>query len=369
MKKQQLLLVIIFCLLVFAMPVLFLMNQRVVLDSTYADQNFEKRTPTPLPDIRQTGISAWPEAMEEYFRDHLPLRHTIIRGNAMMDKELFSSTTSLKIHLGKDGWLFFKDHPGVDNIADYQGILPLDEALAAQTIALLEQLAQQQAAQNCRTVLLLPPNKEAVYGEYLPDGIPQLDPTSRSDRLLALAAQSAPDVVVADPKPALLKLAETDKQLYYKTDTHWTTRGAYVGMTTILEALGEEAVPYQSDDFYKDGSTSGDLGALGALDLKNEASFSRRWEQSVTVTRSGEGSVVYYESDAADSRRVLVLGDSFRYHLQEVLPYLFAHTAFAALSDMDAAFVQAYAPDILIVEQVERNLGNFALYLPQYLPA
>ena len=365
MKKQQIFLVVVFCLLVFAMPVLFFVNQRVVLDSTYADQNFEKRTPSPLPDIRQTGISAWPEAMEEYFRDHLPLRHTIIRGNAMLDKELFGSTTSLKIHLGKDGWLFFKDHSGVDNIADYQGILPRDEALEQQTAALLEQLAQQ--FPDSRTVLLLPPNKEAVYGEYLPDGIPQLDPVSRSDRLLETVRQNAPSVAVADPKPELTALAETDKQLYYKTDTHWTTRGAYVGMTSVLAALGEEAIPYRSGDFYEDGVTSGDLGALGALELDSEVMFSRRWEEPVSVKRTDEGSVVYCESDAADPRRVLVLGDSFRYHLQDVLPYCFAQTAFAALSDMDAAFIRNYEPDILIIEQVERNLGNFAVYLPQYL--
>lgn len=365
MKKQQLLLVGIFCLLVFAMPVLFLVNQRVVLDSAYADHNFEKRTPSPLPDIRQTGFSAWPEAMEEYFRDHLPLRHAVIRSNAMLDKNLFDSTTSLKIHLGKDGWLFFKDHPGVDNIADYQGILPRDEALEQNTAALLQQLAQQ--FPDSRVVLLLPPNKEAVYGEYLPDGIPQLDPVSRSDRLLETVRHNAPSVAVADPKPELLALAKTDKQLYYKTDTHWTARGAYVGMTTILEALGEEAVPYRSEDFYEDGATSGDLGALGGLDLENEVSFARRWEKSVTVTHSSDGGAVYYESDAADPRRVLVLGDSFRYHLQDVLPYCFAQTAFAALTDLEAGFIQAYAPDILIIEQVERNLGNFAIYLPQYL--
>ena len=365
MKKQQLVLVLVFCLLVFAMPVLFLVNQRFVLDSTYADQNFEKRTPTPLPDIRQTGFSAWPEAMEEYFRDHLPLRHTVIRGNAMLDKQLFNSTTSLKIHLGKDSWLFFKDHPGVDNIASYQGILPRDEALEKQTAALLEQLAQQ--LPDCCTVLLLPPNKEAIYGEYLPDGIPQLDSVSCSDLLLETVRQNAPSVAVADPKPELLALAKTDKQLYYKTDTHWTVRGAYVGMTTLLQAMGEETVPYRAEDFFEDGVTSGDLGALGALELENETMYSRRWERQVEIRRIDEGGTAYFESDAADSRRVLVLGDSFRYHLQDVLPYQFAQTAFAALSDMDAAFVQVYDPDILIIEQVERNRSNFTVYLPRYL--
>ncbi len=365
MKKQNFVLIALFCLLLFAMPILFLINRYYILDNDqYA---FDRRTPSPIPAVSQTGFSAWPDAMEEYFRQNLPLRHFLIRSNATLDRTLLRSTTSRKIHLGKDGWLFLKDHDDITNIADYQGILPLDAAMAADTAALLEQLAQQQATQNCATVLLLPPNKEAIYGEYLPDGIPQLDPVSRSDRLLPIVAQNAADVRIADPKAALLAQAQTDKELYYKTDTHWTAKGAYIGMTAVLQALGEECIPYRTGDFYPDGTISGDLGPLGGLDLENETMYSRRWETAVSVEKIDEGGVVYYESDAADTRRVLVLGDSFRYHLQDVLPCRFSHTAFAALSDMDAAFVQAYAPDVLIIEQVERNLGNFVLYLPQYL--
>ena len=74
-----------------------------------------------------------------------------------------------------------------------------------------------------------------------------------------------------------------------------------------------------------------------------------------------------YESTAADERHVLVLGDSFRYYLETLLPQRFAVVTFAALSDMDAEYLQSCDPDILIVEQVERNLGNFEIFLPRYL--
>ncbi len=367
MKKRQLLLVIVFCLLVFAMPVLFLLNQHIVLDSVYEGQNFEKRTPSPLPDVRQTGLSAWPDAMEEYLRDHLPMRHAIILFNGRVNRDLLGSTTSQKILLGKDGWIFFKDYDDITNIADYQGILPLDEDMAANTVALLEQLAQQQAARGCQTVLLIPPNKEAVYGEYLPDGIPQLDSVSRSDRLLALAAQQAPTLLVADPKPELLQLAQTDKQLYYKADTHWTERGAYVGMTAVLEALGEAYEPYAAEDFYQDGTITVDLGGLGALPLDAEPVWAIDLQPAVKVKKVTAPVGTRYESTAADERHVLVLGDSFRYYLETLLPQRFATVTFASLSDMDAEYLQSCDPDILIVQQVERNLGNFETFLPRYL--
>ncbi len=367
MKKRQLLLVIVFCLLVFAMPVLFLLNQWIILDSIYEGVNFEKREPAPLPDVRRTGFTAWPDAMEEYLRDHLPLRHAVILFNGRVNKDLLGSTTSLKIQFGKDGWIFFKDHDDVTNIADYQGVLPLDAGMAANTVSLLEQLAQQQAARGCKTVLLIPPNKEAVYGEYLPDGIPQLDPVSRSDRLLAQAAQQASTLLVADPKPELLQLAQTDKLLYYKTDSHWTERGAYVGMTAVLQALGEAYEPYDAADFYQDGSATGDLGGLGALRLDAEPVWVRDHQPAVTVKKVSVPVGTRYESTAADERHVLVLGDSFRYYLETLLPQRFAVVTFAALSDMDAEYLQSCDPDILIVEQVERNLGNFEIFLPRYL--
>ena len=362
MKKKQRTLVTLFLVVLFAMPVLFGVNQKIILDN--AGLALEKREPAPLPDVRQTGFSAWPNAMEEYFRDHLPLRHQIIRLNAALDYKLFGSTTSRKITLGKEGWLFFKDHDTINNLADYQGILPLDEALVQQTAAALQAIGTQQTAAGRTTLLFMPPNKETVYGEYLPDGIPQLNAVSRCDQLYAQLAGQTGTVLLVDPKPLLMQIARQDKTLYYKTDTHWNIRGAYAGLQPLLDALQVDYIPYDPADFASAGSISGDLSALGALDLPVEQDAVRLWPAGLTVNvASVEGETVTYHSSAADPRRVLVLGDSFRYAMEDVLPCFFAEVIFVPLQQSAAATIEAYDPDVVILQQVERNLDTLPYYL------
>ncbi len=55
-------------------------------------------------------------------------------------------------------------------------------------------------------------------------------------------------------------LAESaDEYIYFRTDHHWTQRGAYYGYAALMEAMGEEAVPLSE---MKHGSLDGFLGYL-----------------------------------------------------------------------------------------------------------
>ncbi len=55
-------------------------------------------------------------------------------------------------------------------------------------------------------------------------------------------------------------LAEhADEYIYFRTDHHWTQRGAYYGYAALMEAMGEQALPL---DGMKKGSLEGFLGYL-----------------------------------------------------------------------------------------------------------
>lgn len=56
------------------------------------------------------------------------------------------------------------------------------------------------------------------------------------------------------------RLAEhKDEYVYFRTDHHWTQRGAYLGYEALMEAMGEDAVPLSE---MKHGSLDGFLGYL-----------------------------------------------------------------------------------------------------------
>lgn len=77
----------------------------------------------------------------------------------------------------------------------------------------------------------------AVYGSYY------------SDRIWGMLDDMATEggLEYLNLRETLRDLADADDNLYYNSDHHWTTHGAYIAYCEIMEALGEK--PYAESDF------------------------------------------------------------------------------------------------------------------------
>ncbi len=370
MKLKQILFAVIFLTLIFLMPVLFLINQNFVLDGKNSTEMFEKRSPTSLPNPLHTSVSRWPAAMEEFFRDHLPFRHFIIGLNSDINKQLFNSTTSTQIMIGQQDWLFLKDTEEIKNVSDFQGIVPISEQQLENYYNNINSFAKQQALENRKTVLFVVPNKEQIYGHYMPVGINKIDQQSRTDKLIDyINQQETSEIIVANPKNMLLEQSVQNDRLYYKYDTHWTAEGCYIGIESLLLSLGVDISPYNSNDFYFSGEYfSGDIGALGALfNLESEQVFVKNYQQDIEIVQTVDEfnpQVKIYNSGAINQQKVLFLGDSFRYEVEKQLPYYFADIQFADFETSNInSIIEQYDPDIIVIQQVERNIENFGIKL------
>ncbi len=365
MKQKQWLLIAVFFAILFMLPISFLLNQKFSIDASEASYLQENRTLEALPTVEQS-ISEWPTQIENFCKDHLPFRGTLTLLNATINYTLFNTTTSDQVLLGSDRWMFLRDLGEVTNIADYQGVLTLSDEECAAYYQNLNTFAQTQSEQGRQTVLFIVPNKEQVYSQYLPDGIEQINEISRTDTLINYIAAQESTLLLADPKPALTTLAQTDDGLYYKYDTHWTPAGCYVGLQSLLDTLGVETTPYDAADFVFEGEYfSGDLGALAGLYLlEKEPVYSRTFEQEITATvRTAEycASLEIYESNAENTQRVLVLGDSFRYEMENQLSNYYAQVGYLDITLATQEIIDAFDPDIVVIEQVERNITQLAL--------
>lgn len=96
----------------------------------------------------------------------------------------------------------------------------------------------------------LVPSSAAVWADRLPSGAPSADQKAILD-----AAAAGSNAVWYNTYTKLWD--HRSEELYYRTDHHWTSLGAYYGYTALMEALGMEPVPlehYQketvSDSFY-----------------------------------------------------------------------------------------------------------------------
>lgn len=84
--------------------------------------------------------------------------------------------------------------------------------------------------------LALIPNAACVWADKLPAGAPTAD-----QRALIEEICGGVNAVYVDVDGALL--AHADEEIFYRTDHHWTTLGAWYGYAAFAEAAGFEPVP------------------------------------------------------------------------------------------------------------------------------
>ena len=94
------------------------------------------------------------------------------------------------------------------------------------------------------------PSSSEIWADRLPEGAPTADEKAIIDRLYDTVQTFTIDMysVLEEHK---------DEDIYYRTDHHWTSLGAYYGYTALMEAMGMEAAPLDenakvtvSDSFY-----------------------------------------------------------------------------------------------------------------------
>lgn len=81
------------------------------------------------------------------------------------------------------------------------------------------------------------PTQACIWADRLPDGAPNASQTD----LLDQAKAAVPGATWADLYSPLWE--HKDESIFYRTDHHWTSLGAYYGYTGLAEALGYTPVP------------------------------------------------------------------------------------------------------------------------------
>ena len=81
------------------------------------------------------------------------------------------------------------------------------------------------------------PTQACIWADRLPDGAPNASQTG----LLDQAKAAVPGATWADLYTPLW--AHKDEDVFYRTDHHWTSLGAYYGYTGLADALGYTPVP------------------------------------------------------------------------------------------------------------------------------
>lgn len=164
---------------------------------------------------------------ERYTSDQVAFRNLWVGMKTDVDRAL-GKRESQGVFLGKDGYLM------------EQYLSPSATQLAERGQAMV---ALDQATPDLHKVLMLVPTAAALYPDKLPAHAPVGNQLSDVEQLKALLPDG---IQFADAYSALYP--NRSQPIYYKTDHHWTTKGAYYAYRELAGHLG--IVP-QEEDFFR----------------------------------------------------------------------------------------------------------------------
>jgi len=204
---------------IFILSVLFITD---MLDKTRAFSSYEKRPLASFPkwDLEALIDGSLTLDLENYINDQFIGRDTWIKFKADLETWM-GKVENNGILMGKNGELFEKR-------------LVLNPQ-AQLNLGFLSAFLQKYPSLDITAVIV--PGKEMIFSERTPTGFPMLDSQS-------LLAQWGAQLSLTDLSTVLM--SHKDEALYYKTDHHWTLKGAYIAYEALLKGWGIQALPYDA---------------------------------------------------------------------------------------------------------------------------
>lgn len=221
------------------------------------------------------------------------------------------STHPKQLVIGREGWLYLGDNYAQSRTVARNGQTPADLA-SGQKIGAASQ-AWETWLKNKGVRLfrvMLGPNKESIYPEYLPAWASPATPTATD----ALIAGTGTERFIDLRAPLLAAKGMHPEALYYKTDTHWNPLGAGVAFRAFAQSAGRSAPELRWPTEEVVEVTSVAHGAGG--DLASFQRIQRRLVESEPSTKILERPIETTQYDF-DSRQVVQKGGNPRIPSQQ----------------------------------------------------
>ena len=276
--------------------------------------------------------------------------------------------SSLKWFRGKENWLFLGNHFSQTVAKRRLAIEPSDQTISDE-LTKFEALAGQALELDVKVALLVAPNKSSVHTEFLPD---ELKPSElRYSTLVTDKLREIPNLSVIDPTKLLVGSKSSEGILYWRTNTHWNQKGAYLAFSSLMEELDLQfpKVEFvQSDKIHR-----GDLIGISKLsdfpvtegddwfvEIQSEFQISREPLRNQPVDPFGwKGHI--RNTKALNDMSVWVIGDSSTSLIRPYLEASFKSVRYLGhwakkLDSLPADLaVSSLTPDLVLVVRIERS--------------
>jgi peptidoglycan/LPS O-acetylase OafA/YrhL len=268
---------------------------------------------------------------------------------------------------GKNDWLFL----GNAFDSNVEKLIKAKQPSESEIQAIenpLVQLTSIGAKFGTKIALIIGPDKASIYPEFLPD---EFVPSHKKRISYFLERLSRiPNLTIYNPTNDLLKLKETEGILYWRTDTHWNHKGAFLVFEGFAQLFG---LPIPQVSFKHNKTFSGDL--IGISKLQDfPTHIDDNWEVVWQNIPNWNETEIPNEPDSPfakpsivtnqqsiTNKRIWVVGDSFTNGLKQYINATFQEIRYVGhwsrkLKNLSNELKSVNSkPDMIILVIVERS--------------
>lgn len=336
-------------------------------DATFSEQENRFLTQKPSLNWKDFKSGKYTTEYEQYISDQFPFKNQLVGVKGKMDRAIGKKENN-DVLFGDDGYLFER--------------FTSDDDRLDRNIGLLNTFAEQIDVEHIYT--LIPPTAIEIYPEKVPKYVSSI---SQKDTLAYIEKNISSEIDMINVYDMLLSVK--DQQVYFKTDHHWTMRGAYYAYVALAKTMDFEplllsdfdiqtvstsfhgtlyskATAYdhkpdsielflpiqepQVDVTYEDGAKANTMYELDNLEKKDKYS----------LFLDGNHSLVTIKTGAHTGRKLAVLKDSYAHAL---IPFLANH--FDEIHVIDLRYNKESVSSYMASNDLEEilflyNLPNFS---------
>ena len=228
-KKYSIFLTVLFSLFIGGI----LVGSFLLPDKDFSELENRYLAKPPKLSVENLENGKFMEDAEDYVNDHIIGRDFWVALKAWSER-LSGKQENNGVYFGKEDTLLNRlDEPDPDVLQEYAGYVN----------ALVDNV-------DVPVYFGIIPSSSEIWSDRLPKGAPTADEKAIIDTLYDTVQTYTIDLYSALE-------SHKDEEIYYRTDHHWTSLGAYYGYTALMEAMGMEPIPLDesakvtvSDSFY-----------------------------------------------------------------------------------------------------------------------
>ena len=231
-KKSDFIIIIIFLLFIYGIVA----GNLITKDRMFSEM--ENRMLAKMPDISMKEVLSgkFMEQYETYITDQFVARDTFIYIKSAGER-IIGKKENHGVYYGEDGYLA-------------EQMLPFDKTQLSKNITSVKKFLEVTGA-NVSFALI--PGSLEINRDKMPAVIPDVN----QNEVIRNIYQELEGLNVTCVDVCKTLLEHKEEELFYRTDHHWTSRGAYYGYQSLFNSKKEEIIPIseyeevvQSDCFY-----------------------------------------------------------------------------------------------------------------------